>query len=214
MQSLFELEACRTFLLHHDRRRIEWFNKERFEELCEWITLLMLMEGCSVPLSCQGCYCKNGWAERAISLNVKLAQDAGYRSRLFLELPEKAVVRRTPRVKKTCVMIRRVSGSDSPCIIQIPPWRTGHEKRCMLCVPLLSRYPLCRRLPITSAVPTAILSPPETASLPLRSNVTPCRYVQARGTGEVIGGVGRDKNCLYRSAGVELYSGFNSTALR
>ena len=100
MQSLFELEACRTFLLHHDSGGIEWFNKERFEELCEWITLLMLIEGCSVPLTARAVTARMGGAERAICLNVKLAQDVGYRSRLFSELPEKAAVRRTPRVKK------------------------------------------------------------------------------------------------------------------
>ena len=96
MQSLFELEACRTFLLNHDSDGIEWFNKERFEELCEWISLLVLMEGCSVPLSARAVSARMGRAERAISLSSKLAQDVGYRSRLFSELPDKAVVRRTP----------------------------------------------------------------------------------------------------------------------
>lgn len=101
MQRLFELEACRKFLLIHDSGGIEWFNKERFEELYEWITLLMLVEGCSEPLSARVVSTRMGAAERALRLGTKLAQDVGYRSRLFAELPEKAISRRTPTVKKT-----------------------------------------------------------------------------------------------------------------
>ena len=37
MQRLFTLEACQAFVLHHESDGIEWFNKERFEELCEWV---------------------------------------------------------------------------------------------------------------------------------------------------------------------------------
>ena len=100
MQSLFELEACQKFLLHHESEGVEWFNKERFEELYEWLTLLLLVEGCCAPLSARALSTEMAEAERAISLGVKLAQDVGYRSWLFAGLPEKAVVKRTPPVKK------------------------------------------------------------------------------------------------------------------
>jgi hypothetical protein len=87
-------------MLHHESEGIEWFNKERFEELTEWMMLVLLVEGCAAPLSARVVSMRIGAAERAIRLGAKLAQDVGYRSRLFAELPEKAVARRTPPVKK------------------------------------------------------------------------------------------------------------------
>ncbi len=99
MQRLFELEACQAFLLHHESGGVDWFNKERFEELYEWLTLLLLVEGCKVPVSARAVSMRMGVSERAISQGLKLAQDVGYRSRLFMELPEKVVTRRQVRPK-------------------------------------------------------------------------------------------------------------------
>jgi hypothetical protein len=100
MQRLFELKACRKFLLNHDSGGIEWFNKERFEELCEWLTLLLLVERCCIPLTARVLSTKMGEAERTLHLGITLAQDVGYRSRLFAEQPEKVISLRVPRVKK------------------------------------------------------------------------------------------------------------------
>ena len=100
MQGIFELEACQAFLLNHESEGVEWFNKERFEELYEWLALLLLVEGCTGPISSRVVSTRMGEAERAIAQGVKLAQDVGYRSRLFAGLPEKVVVKRTPPVKK------------------------------------------------------------------------------------------------------------------
>ncbi len=101
MQGLFELEACRTFLLHHESDGVEWFNKERFEELYEWLTLLQLVDGCMAPGSARVISTKMGGAERSITLGVKLAHDVGYRSKLFVELPEKGASLRAQGQKKT-----------------------------------------------------------------------------------------------------------------
>jgi len=100
MQMLFELEACRKFMLYHENDGIEWFNKERFEELCEWTTLLHLVEGCSATATARVVSTRMGEAECALYLGAKLALDVGYRSRLFAELPEKVVSKRPPLVKK------------------------------------------------------------------------------------------------------------------
>ena len=88
-------------MLHHESDGVAWFNKERFEELYEWLTLLLLVEECKAPLSARVVSTRMGEAERAISLGVKLAQDVGYRSRLFVELPEKGVSRSSPKVKNS-----------------------------------------------------------------------------------------------------------------
>jgi len=100
MQMLFELEACRKFMLHHESDGVEWFNKERFEELCEWTTLLLLVEGLGATATARTVSTRMGEAERALALGAKLAQDVGYRSRLFMELPEKVVTKRVLRDKK------------------------------------------------------------------------------------------------------------------
>lgn len=103
MQSVFELEACQVFLQHHASDGVEWFNKERFEELYEWLTLLLLLDGCGASPTARVITAKMAEAERAISLGVKLAHDVGYRSRLFVELPEKTNARRVSGVKQTAV---------------------------------------------------------------------------------------------------------------
>ena len=103
MQDLFRLKACQVFLLHHENDGIDWFNKERFEELQEWVALLSLIDGCSATISPRSLSMKMGEAERSIITGAKLAQDVGYRSRLFVELPEKSVQLRVPKVKKSAV---------------------------------------------------------------------------------------------------------------
>jgi hypothetical protein len=42
-----------------------------------------------------------GAAERSLALAERLALDVGYRSRLFCEMPEKAVIPRITRAKKS-----------------------------------------------------------------------------------------------------------------
>ncbi|MDD2898284.1 MAG: alpha-amylase family glycosyl hydrolase [Desulfuromonadaceae bacterium] len=95
MQGLFEYGACRKFLLHHESNGVEWFNKERFEELYEWLTLLLLIERCRAPLSARVVATKMGEAERSLRQGIKLAQDSGYRSRLFAVLPSERVAKVT-----------------------------------------------------------------------------------------------------------------------
>jgi glycosidase len=99
MRILFELDVCQKFLLHHENTGIEWFNKERFEELCEWQTLLLLVVDCSETLSARLVSVKLGAAERSLSLGIKLAQDVGYRSRLFAEMQERTIGQGTPQQK-------------------------------------------------------------------------------------------------------------------
>ncbi|MBV5340500.1 MAG: alpha-amylase [Deltaproteobacteria bacterium] len=91
MQSLFGVEACRIFMLNHESDGIVWFNKERFEELSEWVILLLLLGRCDASLSARALSARMGAAERAIMQIAKSAQDVGYRSRLFVALPEKVV---------------------------------------------------------------------------------------------------------------------------
>jgi glycosidase len=101
MQGMFELEACQIFLLQHESDGISWFNKERFEELSEWMTVLLLLERCNAAaLSARTVSARTSEAECAVIMMANLAQDVGYRSRLFAAVPEKTPIRRIPRIKK------------------------------------------------------------------------------------------------------------------
>jgi hypothetical protein len=89
MQAAFALPACQLFMQHHVSDGVEWFNKERFEELYEWLTLLVAVEKCATTTAARTISAHMVEAEQSIVAGVKLAQDAGYRSRLFISMPEK-----------------------------------------------------------------------------------------------------------------------------
>ena len=100
VQSLFGLEACRSFMLLHESGGVEWFNKERFEELHEWLVLILLLEEYSSTVSARVVSTEMGEVERALNLGAKLAQDVGYRSKMFVELLEKVPGKGPAKVKK------------------------------------------------------------------------------------------------------------------
>jgi glycosidase len=100
MKGLFAYPACQIFLQQHESDGVEWFNKERFEELYEWVTLLLLLEGLRSPLAAKTVATKCGAAERSLKEGITLAQDVGYRSRLFALLPVKVVSRPPAKPKK------------------------------------------------------------------------------------------------------------------
>jgi glycosidase len=100
LQMLFGVDACKLFLQHHESDGIEWFNKERFEELCEWQALLLLVERCKAGASSRMVTAGLSETECAIASGVKLAEDVGYRSRLFMELTGKCVAKKPVKIKK------------------------------------------------------------------------------------------------------------------
>jgi glycosidase len=100
IKRFFGLAACRKFILNHESEGIEWFNKERFEELCVWVTVLHLLDDIEVSKP-NVLSTKTGAAERTIGVAVKLAKDVGYRSRLFTAQSEKGIRKSPPKAKKT-----------------------------------------------------------------------------------------------------------------
>ena len=103
MQGVFELQAGRKYLLHHASDGVMWFNRERFDELSEWMMLILLLDGCKEQSSARVLSARMGAAERAVSASVKLAEDVGYRSTLFAELSEKVSSLRPLKTKKAAV---------------------------------------------------------------------------------------------------------------
>jgi glycosidase len=85
MQMLFQLETCRKFLLNHESGGIEWFNKERFEELVEWLVLLRLLGKAAGCLSAGALTARLSMAERDIRNGADLAAQSGYRTAAFLK---------------------------------------------------------------------------------------------------------------------------------
>ncbi|MDD2365596.1 MAG: alpha-amylase family glycosyl hydrolase [Desulfuromonadaceae bacterium] len=109
MQRLFELEACKSFLLNHESGGVEWFNKERFVELYQWITLLNLLNERTISSSSRFISLKMGEAERDIISGLDMAQVIGYRSRLFVPQTQKRKAARTLNGKNRAVTIQKQS---------------------------------------------------------------------------------------------------------
>lgn len=86
VQNMFILPASRTYLLIHESDGTEWFNKERFEELCEWIELLSLLDGLKAVKSPKVVCSRMASAECVIGQATELAKSVGYKSRLFVKI--------------------------------------------------------------------------------------------------------------------------------
>jgi glycosidase len=89
----FLTSACREFLRVHESGGVEWFNKEHFEELAEWMSILGFLMPEKPTLSASRLSVVAAKAERDLNRYIDLAVRAGYRKELFLQLfsaPEKA----------------------------------------------------------------------------------------------------------------------------
>ncbi|KAB0667440.1 alpha-amylase [Oryzomonas japonica] len=88
MARVFSSPACRDFMLVHESGGVEWFNKERFEELAAWLTVIGLVE---LALQRPTSRTVSAWltaASREREAWIALAAHAGYRSNLFQQLLE------------------------------------------------------------------------------------------------------------------------------
>jgi hypothetical protein len=88
MVRAFSCPACRDFMLIHDSDGVEWFNKERFEELAEWFAVIGLVK---LALKRPAGRTVSAWlsvAGRELDASTALAAHAGYRSSLFQQLLE------------------------------------------------------------------------------------------------------------------------------
>jgi hypothetical protein len=84
----FAAAACCTFMQVHESGGTEWFHKERFEELLEWISIIALLESAARKPAPRAISALLGrLAAENWSLD-ELAAHAGYRTRLLLRLLE------------------------------------------------------------------------------------------------------------------------------
>ncbi|HIJ80730.1 MAG TPA: alpha-amylase [Desulfuromonadales bacterium] len=85
-QAVVTLHSCRRYLLTHESGGIEWFNKERFEELCAWLILGNLLDTFVTAATTQTSATRMTDSEAFLENCYTLATAAGYRSLLFTDL--------------------------------------------------------------------------------------------------------------------------------
>lgn len=100
VKSIFYLPACRYYIQVHESESIEWFNKERFEELLEWITFLNVLDEIKSNSSDKTIIAKIASAELAFARAADLATLVGYKSKLFLELSSESSKLKNDTIKK------------------------------------------------------------------------------------------------------------------
>lgn len=98
--SIFGLPACRNYLLIHRSEGTEWFNKERFEELWEWITFLNVLAGIKYNSTARSISTRLAAAEQAFNRSTALAKSVGYKSKFFVEMACEAGPRRAVSARK------------------------------------------------------------------------------------------------------------------
>ncbi|MBC7963506.1 MAG: alpha-amylase [Steroidobacteraceae bacterium] len=86
LKSMFILPACRSYLLIHESEGTEWFNKERFEELLEWIAFLNVLDRIKTDSTAQALSRSLTAAEQTFNQTSSLAKSVGYKSKLFVEM--------------------------------------------------------------------------------------------------------------------------------
>jgi glycosidase len=95
----FTVSACREFIQVHESAGVEWFNKERFEELAEWLTILRFLMPDKLSPASSRLSTLAAKAEREFSHHIGMAVHAGYRTGLFLQLL--ATAEKSTAVEKT-----------------------------------------------------------------------------------------------------------------
>jgi hypothetical protein len=111
VDQLFSLPLCRNFMLVHESGGVEWFNKERFEELTLWLAVVNLADQAAQRPAGRTLA---GWlagAEKGLIHHAELAAHAGYRAVLFLTLLEPAT---KPGSNKTAGKKAVKKGKDEP----------------------------------------------------------------------------------------------------
>ncbi|MDD5285790.1 MAG: hypothetical protein PHD54_08010, partial [Desulfuromonadaceae bacterium] len=83
---VFSASACRKFLNVHESRGIEWFNKERFEELAEWLAIRGIIDAGMLPKPSSTISAAMVEAENTLNQSCELAASAGYRTALYRRL--------------------------------------------------------------------------------------------------------------------------------
>jgi len=111
----FAAEPARRFMLVHDSGGVEWFNKERFEELAAWLALLSLIDGAAEISPARVTAAATQYRKQC-----DMAVHAGYRVHLYRDLLAElagagaAPARVKPRKAGVKVAIADKTGNSQP----------------------------------------------------------------------------------------------------
>jgi glycosidase len=112
LAAAFSASDCREFLQVHESGGVEWFNKERFEELAEWLSILSLLVPDKLSLTAGNLSTLAIEAEKELNRFIALAAHAGYRTELFLHLFTTFAI--TATTEKPSDAEKRKPKSDKP----------------------------------------------------------------------------------------------------
>ncbi len=110
--TLFSASAGREYLQVHESSGVEWFNKERFEELAEWYSILGLLAPDQLSPTARAFTAAASRAERDFHRSVTLAAHSGYRTGLF-QLLLSAPLKTVTTAKKSVLNIRKPKSKPS-----------------------------------------------------------------------------------------------------
>jgi glycosidase len=88
VRNAFATGACRRFMQVHESGGTEWFNKERYEEMLDWLQIITLLESAPDSPAPRTVAARLGRQAAEYRHLTELATHAGYRSRLLLQLLE------------------------------------------------------------------------------------------------------------------------------
>ena len=80
---VFSVPACSNFMGVHESSGTEWFNKERFEELAEWLAVTRLVGVGTFPLKAAALLAAMDNAQDVLSQTCELAAHTEYRAGLY-----------------------------------------------------------------------------------------------------------------------------------
>jgi glycosidase len=112
LAAAFSASDCRKFLQIHENGGVEWFNKERFEELAEWLSIVSLLVPDKLSLTAGNLSTVAEKAEKDLNRFIAFAAHAGYRTGMFLHLS--ATPANTDTAEKPSASGKKEPTSDKP----------------------------------------------------------------------------------------------------
>jgi hypothetical protein len=92
VRGAFDASACCSFMQVHESGGTEWFNKECYEELLEWFSLIALLGVAARKPAPRTITVRLGRLAAENRQLVELAAHAGYRAKLLLRLLEPVTI--------------------------------------------------------------------------------------------------------------------------
>jgi len=127
-ETAFSQPTCCDFMLVHTSGGVEWFHKERFEELSEWLAVMALTRLAEQRPAGRTVAAWLAAAERDLKQRAELAVHAGYRTALFLRLLETSAEVKLGDSVKTHKKTGVKKGTDVQGGTRTRPAKTPNDK--------------------------------------------------------------------------------------